>query len=73
MLQLEPGHLIVINWFDYTIEVVKIDKIRIIIVEVWLTLILVGCLFLRISVLLLVEIVRVGIQVVVLMHHLMID
>ena len=72
-MQLEPGHLIVIDWFDYTIEVVKIDKIRIIIVEVWLTLILVGCLFLRISVLLLVEIVRVGIQVVVLMHHLMID
>ncbi len=72
-MQLEPGHLIVINWFDYTIEVVKIDKIRIIIVEVWLTLILVGCLFLRISVLLLIEIVRVGIQVVVLMHHLMID
>ena len=72
-MQLEPGHLIVIDWFDYTIEVVEIYKIRIIIVEVWLTLILVGCLFLRISVLLLVEIVRVGIQVVVLMHHLMID
>jgi hypothetical protein len=70
---MKPSNFVVIDRFDNSIKIINTDLVGVIIVEVWLILKLEGCVSLRISELLIMEIIEVRILFKVLRHRLIID